>query len=341
MSFAKKKMLSQAPASAPIPTGTDNFAPVLYTGNGSTVTITGLNFQPDMVFNKHRTASFPSYMTDVVRGVGIVVRPSENEAQSSGDGVSSFDSNGFKMTGGGSNQNNGSYVAWAWKAGGAAVSNTSGTITSQVSANTEAGFSIASYTGNGSQNATIGHGLTSPSLILVKNLSQADAWFVGSTLLGSNEFMELNNASGKTTNSDLNYEITSTAFKTTSSSPHDMINESGENYIMYAFASISGYQKIGTYNGTSATNRIYTTDNGTSSGANGFQPRYLVYKNTNGAYAWVLIDSARGTNKYLFINTGNDNTGTLVTFNSDGFTLLDTGVTSNVSGSTYLYWAIA
>jgi|5B_taG_2_1085324.scaffolds.fasta_scaffold42607_2 hypothetical protein len=355
MSLGKSKILSQAASGI---VGTDNFQIITYTGTGSTQSTNSLssqsgtiNFQPDLIWFKNRSGAYLHQIYNSITGVDKFLNPGvattigtytgyeAERTNPSGYDLTSFNSNGFTVGlphFGSVNEVGFSHVAWCWKGGGAASSNTNGSITSQVSANTNAGFSIATYTGNSTQDATIGHGLTSPKLTIVKNRSQADSWFVGSTLLGTNKFMELNNSAAATTNSDLNYQILSTTFKTTSSSPHDMINQSGENYIMYTFADVAGYQKIGSYNGSGSSGKSVTT---------GFRPRFVMTKNTQDGASfdrWYIQDSVRGGGEILYANSAlAESSFTSMQFDDDGFTLNTSDAGINESSKTYLYLAIA
>ena len=355
MGLGKKKILSQGASGV---VAADNFQTITYTGNCNTQSTNSLlnqsgtlNFQPDLIWFKNRTGAYLHQIYDSIRGANKLLNPGvattigtytgyAPERDDTGGDLTNFNASGFTIGTchfGSVNEVGFNNVAWCWKGGGAASSNTNGTITSQVSANQAAGFSIASYTGNSTQNATIGHGLTSPKLTIVKNRGQADAWFVGSTLLGTNQFLELNTTAAKATNSDLNYEITSTAFKTTSSSPHDMINQSGENYIMYTFADVAGYQKIGSYSSDGNNKTINV----------GFQPRWVLIKNHSSAgNYWVVLDSLRttGTNgkNRLYANSAyQEDTSIDVSFNATDFTLLTSNADVNGSGKSYIYLAIA
>jgi len=355
MGLGKSKILSQG-ASAFV--AADNFQIITYTGTGSTQSTNSLssqsgtiNFQPDLIWFKNRSGAYLHQIYNSITGVDKFLNPGvattigtytgyeAERTNPSGYDLTSFNSNGFTVGlphFGSVNEVGFSHVAWCWKGGGAASSNTNGSITSQVSANTDAGFSIATYTGNSTQDATIGHGLTSPKLTIVKNRSQADSWFVGSTLLGTNQFMELNNTATATTNSDLNYQILSTTFKTTSSSPHDMFNQSGENYVMYTFADVAGYQKIGSYNGSGVSGKQVT--------GLGFDPRFLIIKST-GVESWYMFDNVRLNGVYsdqLIANSAAaEQSGLYVDFITDGFKLDTAGSGINNGSTTYIYLAIA
>jgi hypothetical protein len=235
-------------------------------------------------------------------------------------------------------------VAWCWKAGGAAVSNTDGSITSQVSANQNAGFSIGIYSGNSTAGATIGHGLSStPELIIVKLRSgiPPKAWTVYHKDLGNTDYLYLNSNSGANTyNFWNNTSPTDSVFSVSSDTN---VNSSSGNYVFYAFHSVDGYQRISSYNGTSATNRIYTTDDGTSTGNGGFRPRFLLIKKYTGADDWIIYDSTRGEDLKLRPNTSDVESSLRddLDFEDDGFTLYGSYGLSNASGQSYIYLAIA
>ena len=309
-----------------------------YDGTATNVNYLGMAFQPDLVWIKDRGVNGSNHvLSDSVRGASKFILPNLTNAEitSAGGTLSSFDSNGFTLAAPPPNYdfniNGNSYVAWCWKAAGAAVSNTDGSITSQVSANQAAGFSIVKYTANGIQGATIGHGLSSaPEMIIVKALSTQSTnnnWAIYHSALGNNYFMYFT--------TDAAFETSvfpSVSSSTISLRSSNVVNTSGD-YIAYCFHSVDGYQKIGTYAGTGTSGNIVTT---------GFRPRFVMYKCYNGAYAWVMVDSIRGGTQYLFANSSNaEGTYSILSFNDTGFELLDNTVTTNGSGLNYIYLAIA
>jgi len=159
----------------------DYFNTKLYSGNSTDDTsITGVGFQPDWLWIKERTNTSGHQLQDVVRGATKQLFSNDTQAEATNTTkVKSFDSDGFTLgTSGSVNVSGDTYVAWNWKAGGSASSNSNGSITSSVSANTDAGFSIVSYTGNGTDGATVGHGLTSPKLVLIKDRDNATPWLM-------------------------------------------------------------------------------------------------------------------------------------------------------------------
>jgi hypothetical protein len=263
--------------------------------------------------------------------------------------IESFDANGFFVFGNRSatNRSGQDYVAWCWKGSNAdAVSNSSG-MGSEISAN-DKGFSIVKYTGSGSS-GTVAHGLTidgtatKPELSIFKATNANANWFVLTDVIdNSADYLTLNSTAAKV---DLASgwlpDTTNLNFPTSSG----LINNSNgtQEMIVYCFASVSGYSKIGSYSGTSASNnRIYTTDDGTSTGSGGFEPSWLMIKRTTGA-GWYIIDNKRSTvsdkKDYLQANSNGIEaaSSTGITFNSDGFTF--NGASFNLSSDTHIYMA--
>jgi len=318
-----------------------------YDGTPTNVSFVGTSFQPDLVWFKCRTNTFDSGLFDSVRGGENFISSNylyngEQPASSTSNygNIASFDSNGFTTAAGGNTsypfgilgQLNEDYVAWCWKAGGTAVSNTDGSITSSVSANPDAGFSIVKWAGD-SSTATIGHGLSSaPEIVIRKRLDNVSSWAFDTTVIdGSFDYLFLNTTAAKADHSSL-AAPTSTVFSTGG------INFNGSSMIAYCFHSVDGYQKIGSYTGTGSV--------GSPTITTGFQPRFVIIKNINIAQEWVMIDSVRGNNpaKTLYPNYGNAEatSGNNIDFNSNGFTIQESGGGVNYrSGDTFIYLAIA
>jgi hypothetical protein len=220
---------------------TEYFNTVLYAGNSSTQSITGVGFAPDWVWFKARNNTDTHAVFDIVRGVQQRLIPNNDSAEGTqSNGLTAFDSDGFTIGDAGIVNQGYNYVAWNWKANGAGVSNTAGTITSTVSANTTSGFSIVSYTGNGVAGATIGHGLGStPSAIFVKKRSDLGDWSSYHSVLGNTGYMRLNNT---------NAFATASTYWNNTSPDNDVftvgttgnINGSGVTYIAYCFADVKG-----------------------------------------------------------------------------------------------------
>ena len=356
-----------------------------YPGSEFNIGYTGLRFSPDLVWiKKVNSASSSNHMIfDTVRGPATnldILYPDLSNASDPGNSIYLADTISAGFTVGSSAYTGGtgdSLVAYSWKGGGApdtdnlagvgAVptpgsakidgANSTDTLTGTIAAkrmsvNTASGFSIVRYDGNGLQNATVDSGLqTQSNLVIIKNINQADAWFVGSTELSTNNFLELNEPTDATTNSDLNYTINAKTIEFTSASPHDMFNENGENYIMYSFQNINGYQRVDTYTGSSDEYGpiIYTTSDGTSSGTDGFEPAFVMIKCTNfGSNTdWVIFDNKRNLGNlrrdFIYANSSaaEATAETLsINFYSNGFQPIGSDGTHNASGKTYLYLAI-
>jgi len=334
---------------------TDYFNTVLWSGNSSTQSVTGVGFQPDFVWVKNRSISQPHIVQDIVRGKSgsnfqylFTDRTDAEAVQPDNDGIQSFDTDGFSMNhtdSGGWNESGSNYVGWNWLAGGTASSNTDGSITSSVSASTTAGFSIVSYTGTGS-NATVGHGLSSaPKMIIFKSRSNADAWSVYNINIGSANNLTLNNTDGTTSNATMfnSTDATSSVF---SVGTHNRTNRSSGTFIAYCFAEKKGYSKFGSYTGNGNNSDgtfVYT----------GFKPAWIMVKRTDTAgHYWPIMDSVRSPNneisKQLYAGISDaeyDNAPNNADFLSNGFKLYHGATPSpdntNASGGTYIYMAFA
>ena len=315
------------------------FNPVLYTGTGSTQSITGVNFQPDFVWLKERNSSAYSHnLFDVVRGVLKTIQANNTGAeQNATTALSSFNADGFTVgTDIGVNENGTNFVGWNWKAGGTASSNTGGSITSSVSASTTSGFSIVSYTGTNAV-ATVGHGLgVAPSMIMFKNRNTTDNWNVFHASRGNGKFIRLNesDAEGNTSRFN-NTSPTSSVFSLGASSP---VNGSGNNIIAYCFAEKKGFSKFGSYVGNGANDGtfVYT----------GFKPAFVMVKRTNSTGNWHMADNKRlGYNpdqNDLFADLDNsEDTGNYTDIVSNGFKFRNSEATHNGSGDSFIYMAFA
>lgn len=314
-----------------------------YNGTATNVNFLGMAFQPDMVWVKARSGTYgsnPHRIQDSVRGDFYLSSSSTSTEAAVTTGIQSYDTNGFTVGSGNSYNGTGTdFVAWCWKAGGAAVSNTDGNITSSVSANQAAGFSIGTYSGNSTAGATIGHGLSAtPELIIVKLRSglSAKAWTVYAESLGNTKYLYLNDTlAAGTYNFWNNTSPTDSVFSVSSDTN---VNSSSGNYVFYAFHSVDGYQKIGSYNGGASGNAITGL---------GFEPRFLIIKRTNSTGGWIIFDSVRDTTdpRTEFLGAHQNLAESTLTggvdFDSDGFTLQSTNSVVNTSGGIYIYLAIA
>jgi hypothetical protein len=332
-----------------IPDGKLFMNATLYTGNGSTQTITngvaGQSFQPDYVWIKARSAAIAGLMYDSVRGATIYLQTNSPNAEGTGaDSLTAFTSNGFTVGADtsttGVNQNGTTYVGWQWKAGGTAVSNTDGTITSSVSANTTSGFSVVTYTGTGSA-ATIGHGLGAvPRMVIVKNRDAADAWQVyhaANTANPETDYLVLNTNAATADAADRWDDTlpTSTVFSIGNGVE---VNTNTEDYVAYCWAEIAGYSAFGSYTGNGSTDGpfVYT----------GFRPAFLLVKRSNAAVNWYMFDSKRNTynavNLQLSPNLSNaESSDFAIDFLSNGFKLRIADSFVNGSGDPNIYMAFA
>jgi hypothetical protein len=323
----------------------------LYTGTGSSQSITGLGFQPDWTWIKERNASADHGLYDAVRGVQNQLESNTTTAETAeATGLTAFGSDGFTV--GALAQLNTSadtYVAWNWKANGAGSSNTAGTITSTVSANTSAGFSIVTYTGTGA-NATVGHGLgVAPKWIIVKNRTQASANIVGHSDMATsspwNGFLQLQSTSAYTTSGgNLIWNDTAPTSSVFSIGTDTSTNFNGNNFVAYCFAQVAGYSAFGSYTGNGSADGPFVFT--------GFRPRFLMIKATasESNADWLLYDSARNTyntmNTRLWANLSAAETSDsayLLDFVSNGFKIR-TGTANvgyNNNGGNYIYMAFA
>ena len=320
----------------------DYFNTKLYTGNASTQSITGVGFQPDFVWIKNRTQAVSHLLFDVIRGATNRIYSDLSAAQdSSSNSLTAFNSDGFSLGSAGSSNGSGNGIAsWNWKAGGSASSNSNGTITSSVSANQEAGFSIVSYTGT-SANATVGHGLGAvPKMIMIKELNPSTTrnWRVYHNAMGNGKVLYLDTTAAQVTDSlAWNGDPTSSIFTLGNSAG---VNETGKNFIAYCFADVQGYSKFGSYTGNGNANGtfIYT----------GFKPAFVMVKRTDATNYWFMFDNKRSTSgsnptdKELYANdAAAEDTSARFDFLSNGFKNRLTSAGSNASGGTYIYMAFA
>ena len=318
---------------------TDHFNTVLHTGNGGTQSITGVGFQPDWVWIKRRNGAESHALFDVIRAVTKQLASNSGDAEETvATSLTSFDSDGFSL---GSysrvNASSDTYASWNWKAGGSASSNSDGSITSTVSANTTAGFSIVSYTGTGSV-ATVGHGLGAvPKMIFFKDRETSVDWGVYAEPIGNTKEMYLSTTDAAATNSGAfnNTTPTSSVFTIGTSSRY---NPSSKGVIAYCFADVKGYLKIGSYKGNQNNDGtfIYT----------GFKPAFFIGKEIISSN-WYVKDNKRlasfnPANGHLYPNRDNvEEDYADFDFLSNGIKIRHNGTDVNESGVTYIYLAFA
>jgi len=328
----------------------DYFNTVLYTGDGANPrTITGVGFQPDLVWVKRRNGVSNNFLQDAVRGVtstdsrSLVSNATDAETNyyTVNGGVTAFTSDGFTTSGGTTNNNlnnsGNTMVAWNWKANGAGSSNTSGTITSTVSANTIAGFSIVTATTPSSYTSyTVGHGLgATPAMLIYKERTGTSNWQVWhKNLSAASNAIQLN-----TTGAEQSGAYFGTQTSTVAAFQSGVQTSLSAPFVVYCFAPIAGYSAFGSYtgNGSSDGPMVYT----------GFRPKFVMIKCTTTSYGWVMLDSARNTynpeNLYLYANLSDaEATFVIADFLSNGFKIKAGATTAtNDNGQTFAYVAFA
>jgi hypothetical protein len=342
------KALNTANLPAPVITKpSDNLGIALYSGNnGSNTITTGVDASTGggLLWIKGRSIAAVHNVLDNVRGYGTPLELPLTAAEYSY-------SNGVTATSTGFTQNNGSgqynqsgytYVAWHWKAGGSAVTNTAGSISSQVSANASAGFSIVTYTGTGST-ASVGHGLNAlPQMIIVKRRDSTSNWAVYHRTLGANTYLFLNSTAASAAISNY-WQYTPSPGNPTSDwfgiiGGND-VNVSSATYVAYCFAAVAGYSSFGSYTGNGSADGpfVYT----------GFRPKFLLTKRTDNTESWLIYDTSRNTYNVADLrlrpNASNaEVTITTVDILSNGFKWR-TGAAGegNDNGSSYIYVAYA
>jgi hypothetical protein len=320
-----------------------HFNAVLWTGNGpSSQNITGLNFQPDLVWVKNRSSTRKHNAYDSVRGTSKRLVPDDSAAEDTVAGVTAFNSNGFTVGDEGDvNANTLTFVGWTWKAGGSSTTvNTSGSISSNVSVNATAGFSIVSYTGNSTSGATIGHGLSAtPKFVMIKGRSNAYAWIGQHASLGNTGAIFWSTNDAFTVNS-VYWNNTSANSSVVTLGNTVSVNESGQTFVAYCWAEVEGFSRFGSYTGNGSTDGPFQYT--------GFEPRFIMIKRTNASGSWVIFDAARNTNNvtnntlYPDLVNAEESGVMLIDFVSNGFKLRSSAVNEiNASGSTYVYMAFA
>jgi hypothetical protein len=313
------------------------------TGTAPQTVTNAAQFKPDLVWTKNRTSAGNHYLNDSVRGAANALNSNTTSAEASlPNYITSFNSNGYGI--GSDNFTSGqNIVGWQWQAGqSSGSSNTSGSITSTVSVNTTAGFSVVTYTGTGS-NATVGHGLgAEPSMIIIKARAGADAstrsWAIYRKDLGNTSVIWLDLTAVVNTSRPLYWNSTSPTSSVFSIGTDTDVNRSSQTYVAYCWAEIAGFSKFGSYTGNGSTDGpfVYT----------GFLPKYILIKRTDTIASWVVMDTSRGLYNasyyYLLPNLSDADSGPIaMDFLSNGFKLRLTSAAWNASGGTYIYAAYA
>ena len=330
-----------------------HFQTVLYSGNGSTQSITNdsnSDLQPDWLWFKNRNDTQVHQLFDTTRGIAKALRSNDTDAENTddpNDRLTAINSDGFSL-GDDGNPNNGSntYVCWQWKAnGGTTSSNDDGSYTSTVQANTTAGFSIVKYgdasSFSASSPATVGHGLGAvPKWILIKNLDGARSWGIHHVSNGAGKiiYLDLTNAVASSTGFDNGTLPTSSVFTVNTL---NVANGNNLEYIAYCFAEIQGYSKFSSYLGNANADGpfVYT----------GFKPAFVIIKNTADSADWTMWDTTRYPNNpqnvQLYPNLSNaedsPSTSTVLDMLSNGFKIRGTNNKINGSSDTMIYMAFA
>jgi hypothetical protein len=325
--------------------GSSVFDTTLYTGTGAALTPTSsLAFSPDLVWIKGRSGATDHALYDTVRGTTLDIVSNSSAAETTqAQGLTAFNSNGFSVgTLGKLNTSAATYAGWAWDAGTSTVTNTAGSITSQVRANASAGFSVVTFTGTGA-NATVGHGLgVAPSMVIVKRRDTIADWQVRHVSVAAANSIQLNlaNAAAAATTVWNSTAPSSTVFSIGTSTD---VNASAGTYVAYCFAPVTGYSSFGSYTGNANLNGpfVYT----------GFKPRWVVWKKSSATSFpqwWALFDSSRigynSANNRIWVNVSNAESSDfeVVDFLSNGFKIRTADSSyENENGATYIYAGFA
>jgi len=326
------------------------FQTAIYSGNSSTLAVTSqgnATIAPDWVWVKRRNSSSNHALVDSSRGRAPSLATNTNEAEyntsATDKDLISFDTDGFTV--GQPNQrdmnsNGDTFVAWQWKAnGGTTSSNSDGSITSTVQANTDAGFNIVTYTGTGS-NATVGHGLgVVPKFVIYKRRSAVENWGAYHTATGNTGCCFLNLTIAKSTSSSY-FNNTSPTSTTLSFGTNPAFNGNGSTHVAYCFAEIQGYSKIGTYTGNGSTNGTFVYL--------GFKVSWVMLKRTDSAASWLMFDNKRDIDNVVShrvyanaTDAEDSDTGSAIDFLSNGFKCRSSDSSTNTSSGTYIYMAFA
>ena len=312
-----------------IPKSSDYMTASIWTGNGTKIT-TG--FSPDLIWFKARNAVSYAGILNAITGYDKYLQSFSTDAETTSAGMMVTDSTGYTP---GSVLSSNSYVGWSWKANGAGVSNTSGSITSTVSASATSGFSVVKYTSTGAANSTIGHGLNAiPTNVIIKCTSDgATSWI--SKMKGADGYLYLDTTGALTSNSTW---LPTDANTFTLTNTWGAYNTNGSTYVAYCFAEKQGYSKFGSYigNGNADGTFVYL----------GFKPAFVMAKSSTSVTEWHMADTARRPNNpndvYLAASSSAaESTSNGVDFLSNGIKINTSQGGWNQSGATFIYMAFA
>jgi len=308
----------------------------LYTGNGGTNALTGVGFQPDLVWIKNRTSGQDHQIYDAVRGVNKKLETNTTSAESTlGGGLQAFGTDGFTLGDHNeSNDNGDNYVSWNFKANGAGSSNSDGSVSATVSANTTAGISIVTLAKSNTNVVTIGHGLsTAPKFIIGKDLDTADNWTCYHHSMGNGYGIYLNGDGA---------EVSASSFWNSTSPTNSVFTIGSDNtwnspsLLFYCFAEVPGFSKIGEFRGNETSNNafVYT----------GFKPSFILIKNFHGTNNWMLFDNKRDgynpdnnalhPNEYFSEQTDDE-----IDILSNGFKIRNSNQETGHNGHRYIFIA--
>ena len=324
--------------------GSQYFDVVTRAGNSSSFSVTGLQFSPDFFWTKCRNTALAHYLADTVRGDDNVLFSNLANAEvSEPQYITAISSDGYTLGAGANvanyNGTGSTYVDWIWRGSDSSpVSNTNGTITSTVSANTDSGFSVVTYTGNNTTGATVGHGLgVVPKMIIYKRRDAAGFnWYVYHASIGNANALYLNGTGSQFSTILFNNTTPSSTVFTLYGGGSDINNG---NMLAYCFAEVEGFSKFGSYTGNGSADGpfVYT----------GFRPAFLLVKKSSGTGGWAILDTARDTYNAMYQRLEADTSGAEVTSAtyldtlSNGFKVRTTNGTYNASATTYIYMAFA
>ena len=324
----------------------DYFNTVLYSGNGSSRSITGVGFQPDWVWIKSRNSSYSHIVHDINRAATKELKINGTNAEGTDtNGFTSFDSDGFSLGSGGAVNNNGTnFVSWSWLASNSTASNSDGSITSTVSANQTSGFSVVTTTGTGSA-ATIGHGLgAAPAMIIGKDRDRnSTEWRIyHKKLPNASNILFFNNSNAEQSGNSATWNGTDPTSSVFSVGTSGDVNSSGSKFVFYCFAEKKGFSKFGKYIGNGSTDGAFLFT--------GFKPALWIVKRVDSGDNWIMFDNKRSTsegfnrNNVLLLpnlDQGENTNDGEVDFLSNGIKMRATKTEFNGNNGQYVYMAFA
>ena len=346
----------------------ENFQVTAYTGSGASQTVTNggnSDLQPDLLWIKNRSAGYAHAIFDSNRGLGSSNPPmlesnSELAENSNQNWVSAVGTDSFTLGVSEHNiSNSGStYVAWQWKAGGGTTaSNSNGNITSTVQANTTAGFSIVTWTGDGSTSGkNVGHGLGAvPKMIISKDrggASNLPGWYIYHPDVGNTHHIQFTSTASADSPTWGDTDPTSSVFSVGGEGAYIATNQSSTNYVAYVFAEKEGYSIFGKYHGNGFHNTAGTYPTGKDGPFihTGFRPALIFIKRIDNNGSWTIYDEKRdgynNANDALFWNlttqeASSNISGSNIDIYSNGFKIKSADNTVNASGGIYIYGAWA